>query len=524
MRKLIHVFALLLVILSPGMALILAPVSGLDPLKTDTDGDGIPDGWEDEHGLNPNDATDASFDYNHNGLTNFQEYEKNNSDPWDMDSDDDGISNYAECFGLFGFFTDPFASDTDEDGLSDLEEICTYINTGDETQMKETYPDKTDRAGVMVNITNLSRTYPYELDPTNSDVDGDGLNDGDEILCDNRTNPNRVDSDYDGLSDGDEVHKYETDPTKQDTDGDGLLDSEEVFGTYGVVTDPTKVDTDGDGISDGEEILGFGFAPIEPSRHALTYEEFISGAYGNESITLKAKVDKIRYNPDLTNYLVFLNSPLESVGGGGGKRGVAIVNSSWHYDFYLGEMMHVDSRFNFNLREWDTIVVVGKAGKFRGNTREITVDSEGKMYLVLSLEEAKERWLPSKDYVKIISDRKTQASAQTTNSTTAVNSSSTLNQTSTPTSLPSPVNTMNGTNETNVTNATAAAEPGAEGKGIFGLLGYVAIGIVIIVASLFLYTKFGKRIQIRKGQKEGEGGKPPVEVSGEQKGTKKEWS
>ncbi len=524
MRKLIHVFVLLLVILSPGMALILVPVSGLDPLKNDTDGDGIPDGWEDEHGLNPDDATDASFDYNHNGLTNFQEYEKNNSDPWDMDSDDDGISNYAECFGLFGFFTDPFVSDTDGDGLSDLEEICTYINTGEETQMKEINPDKTDRAGVMVNITNLSRTYPYELDPTNSDVDEDGLNDGDEILCDNRTNPNRVDSDYDGLSDGDEVHEYETDPTKQDTDGDGLLDSEEVFGTYGVVTDPTKADTDGDGISDGEEILGFGFVPIEPSEHALTYEEFINGAYGNESITLKAKVDKIRYNSDLTNYLVFLK-PLESDNSTEGKRGVAIVNSSWHYDFYRGEMMHVDSRFGLSLREWDTIVVVGKGGKFMGNTREIEVDSGGKIYLVLSPAEAGERWLPSKEYVKIIADRKVtsetvtsfpmQAPAQTTNS------SLTPTPNSTSTSSPSPVNV---TNETAETNATAAAEPGDKGKGIFGMLGYVAIVIVIIVAALFLYTKFGKRLQIRKGQKEGEGGKLPVKMSSMQKGTRKEWS
>ncbi|MEA2033519.1 MAG: binary toxin-like calcium binding domain-containing protein [Euryarchaeota archaeon] len=520
MRKLIHVFVLLLIILSPGVALILAPVSGLDPLKTDTDGDGIPDGWEDEHGLNPNDATDASFDYNHNGLTNFQEYENDNSDPWDMDSDDDGISNYAECFGLFGFFTDPFASDTDEDGLSDLEEICTYINTGDETQMKEIYPDKTDRASVREDIISLRGVYPYKLDPTtNSDSDGDGLRDVDEIS--KGTNLNHVDSDYDGLSDGDEVHEYETDPTKRDTDGDGLLDSEEVFGTYGVVTDPTKVDTDGDGISDGEEILGFGFVPIEPSEHALTYEEFISGAYGCEYITLKAKVEKMRYHPDLKSYLVFLK-PLESVDGGGGERGVAIVNSSWRYDFYLGEMMHVDSRFNFNLRERDTIVVVGKAGKFRGSTREIAVDSGGKMYLILSPEEAKERWLPSKDYIKIISDSKTQASAQTTNSTTAVNSSSTLNRTSTPTPLPSPVNTMNGTNETNATNATAA-EVESKGRGIFGLLGYVAIGIVIIVAALFLYTKFGKRIQIRKGQKEGEGDSPPVEMSSMPSGTKKEW-
>jgi hypothetical protein len=517
MRKLIHVFVLLLIILSPGMALIPAPVSGQHPLKTDTDGDGIPDSWEDEHGLNPDDAHDASFDYNYNERTNLQEY-KNGSDPWDMDTDDDGISNYAECWALFGFFTDPFASDTDTDGLSDLKEICMYIDTGDETRMIEIYPDKTNRTSLREDITNLSRTYPYELDPTNSDVDGDGLNDGDEIT--KGANPNCVDSDLDGLRDGDEVHNYSTNATKRDTDGDGLLDSEEVFGTYGVVTDPTKRDTDGDGISDGEEILGFGFAPIEPSERVLTYEEFISGAYGVENITLKAKVDSLRFSSDQSNYWVFLK-PLESVDSTEGKRGVARVNSSWHYDFEHGEMARVDNRFNFSLRGGDTIVIVGKAGNFLGNTREIEVGSNGKLYLVLTPEEAIKRWLPSKKYVKILSEHGVTtvtplpSPAPSSTSTPAPSSSPTPTPTSTSTPLPSPVNE---------TNETAADESGAEGRGIFRLLGYVVI--VIVIASLILYAKFDRSRRSRKVRQEdkgGKGGKPSAEVSGMQKGGRKEW-
>lgn len=527
MRKSIHVFVLLLVIF--GLVLALAPVSGLHPLRPDTDGDGIPDGWEDEHGLNPNDAGDASIDYNHNGLTNFQEY-KNDYDPWDMDSDDDGISNYAESTGLFGFFTDPLAEDTDEDGLSDLQEICRYIDTGNGTQMDEISPDETDRENVRAEIISMRKEYRYKLDPTNSDIDYDGLSDGDEISS--GTNPNHVDSDIDGLSDGEEIYVYGTDPMERDTDGDGLLDSEEIFGTYGVVTDPTKEDTDGDGILDGEECLSFGSVPIPPSRHALTYEEFISdNRYANETITVKAKVDRIKHAGGLSNYSILLK-PLEPCNITG-KRGIVKVDSSWHYDFEH-DMMHTDDRFGFNLREGDMIVIVGKAGKFLGSNREIMVDSGGKIYLVLSPEEAGERWLPKKDYVKIIADRKVtsetvtpflmQAPAQNTTSTPApTNSSLTPTPNSTSTSSLSPVNV---TNETAKTNATAASAPGAkgEGKGIFGLLGYVAIGIVIIVASLFLYTKFGKRIQIRKGQKEGEGDKPPVKMSSMPKGTKKEWS
>jgi len=155
MPKLIRVFLLLLVLLGPGMAFMLVPVSGPDPQQKDTDGDGIPDGWEADHGLNPNYAADAGLDYNHNGRTNLQEF-TNGSDPWDKDTDDDGVSNYAEYLGLFGFFTNPLAEDTDGDGLSDLIELCRYIDPWDGTEMKEIYPNETSRSSLMANITNQS--------------------------------------------------------------------------------------------------------------------------------------------------------------------------------------------------------------------------------------------------------------------------------------------------------------------------------------------------------------------------------
>ena len=365
-------------------------ISAQHPLEKDTDADGMPDNWEFEHGLNPTDPSDADLDYNYNNLTNLEEYKKR-WDPHDKDSDNDGISNYAEFTGLFGFFTDPLDKDTDDDGLNDLEEICTYIDTGNKTQMDEIYPDKDDRFWLSDQLRKLGQKYPYKLDPTNPDVDGDGLDDKDEIS--KGTSPNTIDWDRDGLSDGDEVHEYKTDPKKRDTDEDGLTDYEEIFGTYGYVTDPKKKDTDGDGISDGEEIFGFGFAPIPPSKHALTYEEFISGAYVNESITLKAKVDKIIHETDQNHYSIRLK-PLNGM-----KNGNAVVNvkNSYHYDLNHG-MIHVDDRFKFTLREHDTIVVVGKAGKLEGSTREIVAS---KMFLVLTPAEASTRWLPSKSYVKI---------------------------------------------------------------------------------------------------------------------------
>lgn len=95
-------------------------------------------------------------------------------------------------------------------------------------------------------------------DPMNPDTDGDGLNDGDEVLK-YHTDPLNPDTDGEGLADGQEVLKYHTDPLKADTDGDGLSDADEVLRYH---TDPLRVDTDGDGLSDGDEVMTYSTNPL----------------------------------------------------------------------------------------------------------------------------------------------------------------------------------------------------------------------------------------------------------------------
>ncbi|MBL7224284.1 MAG: polysaccharide lyase, partial [Candidatus Brocadiae bacterium] len=60
-------------------------VGGYPELKTaaapaDIDHDGMPDDWEEEHGLNPSDRADGARDKDKDGYTNVEEY-LNHTDP-----------------------------------------------------------------------------------------------------------------------------------------------------------------------------------------------------------------------------------------------------------------------------------------------------------------------------------------------------------------------------------------------------------------------------------------------------------
>ncbi|MGB6223695.1 Ig-like domain-containing protein [Haloferula sp.] len=103
----------------------------------DSDGDGVPDDWEVELGLNPDEP-----DSNGNGIPDGQE-----------DFDRDGLSNAGE----FVTGTDPRIKDTDGNG----------INDGDEDQ---------DQDGLKDADEVLAGT-----DPRNPDSDGDGWDDGGEL-------------------------------------------------------------------------------------------------------------------------------------------------------------------------------------------------------------------------------------------------------------------------------------------------------------------------------------------------------
>jgi hypothetical protein len=73
----------------------------------DVDGDGMPDDWEYDYGLDPLDPTDAEGDLDSDGLNNLDEY-LNNTNPGNPDTDGDGISDGDEV----NYGNDPLAFDS----------------------------------------------------------------------------------------------------------------------------------------------------------------------------------------------------------------------------------------------------------------------------------------------------------------------------------------------------------------------------------------------------------------------------
>jgi len=71
-------------------------VAQTDPLNPDTDGDGLPDGWELAHGLNPNDSADAANLFPGSNLTNLQAFNAGvqaNPNATPNNKDGDGLAN-----------------------------------------------------------------------------------------------------------------------------------------------------------------------------------------------------------------------------------------------------------------------------------------------------------------------------------------------------------------------------------------------------------------------------------------------
>ncbi len=91
----------------------------------DADGDGMPGWWEQQNGLDDNDALDAELDGDLDNLSNLEEYLHETSIT-EIDTDGDGLIDGDE---VNIHDTDPRIADTDGDGLSDGDEVNSYSSS-----------------------------------------------------------------------------------------------------------------------------------------------------------------------------------------------------------------------------------------------------------------------------------------------------------------------------------------------------------------------------------------------------------
>ncbi|NHJ87877.1 MAG: hypothetical protein FK734_20610 [Asgard group archaeon] len=249
--------------------------AGTDPFSPDSDGDGIPDGWEVAYLLDPLDDSDSIIDTDLDGLVNLAEYQ-HNTNPLLPDTDEDGIIDGSE---VFNYGTSPTNNDTDSDNISDFDEL--FIYGTDPNKADSDSDGLTDFYEITVSLT----------DPNNPDTDSDGLPDSWEL--DNGTDPNvddaNGDEDSDGLTNFEE-YTLGTNPQSSDSDSDGMPDKWEHdngldpltyssdndeddddltdLDEYLNETDPNDTDTDGDGYPDGTEVEE-GTNPTDPDDYPV---------------------------------------------------------------------------------------------------------------------------------------------------------------------------------------------------------------------------------------------------------------
>ncbi len=209
-----------------------------DPLRPDTDGDGLPDGLESGWTWAGSGHTATNEDTNCDGFANFlPDY-----DPpfFNTVPDNSGLPEYvfyaSRTDQIHGTMTDPNNPDSDYDGIPDGIEDANRngwvdgdglalppgANWWDVRTQESDWPDGEWTSSWI------------ETDPNNSDTDGDDASDG-----------HGEDVNYNGWIDG-------------DTDSNRVWTA----GEYWQESDPLNPDTDGDGLPDGWE-RRYDFSPLD---------------------------------------------------------------------------------------------------------------------------------------------------------------------------------------------------------------------------------------------------------------------
>lgn len=232
----------------------------------DRDLDGLPDEWEIQVGLDPNDS-----DSDGDGISDKEEVGPDLSNP--RDTDDDGTIDALDL-------------DSDDDGLPDAEEGLVDTD-GDGIPNYRDFDSDDD------GVQDADDNCPLDQNEDQADLDGDGVGD----LCDD-------DRDGDGISNAREL-EWNTDPDNPDTDGDLITDGQE----WGLgqapqntdgdqVPDVLDLDSDDDNVPDSEEAGDSDLAtpPIDSDSDGIP--DFIDADSDNDGITDGFDNCRTVFNPD----------------------------------------------------------------------------------------------------------------------------------------------------------------------------------------------------------------------------------
>jgi hypothetical protein len=231
----------------------------------DTDGDGMPDWWEDAHGLNPL-VDDSAADTDGDGRSNIVEYNAD-TDPQVDDWRGPTFGVTADLLVDTGGYPFDLGADTDGDGMPDWWEFKYGLNWevpdgGDDLDgdgvsnvgeyLMGTRPDVNDISGLVWCLSSLFGMDTVFAPP---DRDGDGMRDWWEIAhgLDPDIDDANEDPDGDGRSNIDEYNAG-TDPHVDDWRGPTRMESLALTVDTGGYNGGYADDSDGDGMPDWWEI------------------------------------------------------------------------------------------------------------------------------------------------------------------------------------------------------------------------------------------------------------------------------
>jgi outer membrane protein OmpA-like peptidoglycan-associated protein len=172
-----------------------------DPLKQDTDGDGLKDGDEiNKYNTNPR-LADSDMD----GLTDAEEVQQYKTDPNNTDTDGDNITDYDE---ITKYKTNPLVKDTDNGSVDDGTEILRGtdpLNPDDDIEKEEIKVGETiileginfetnssnitpESETILMKAFNTMKNNPKIEVEISGHTDSRGSNSSNQVLSENRAN------------------------------------------------------------------------------------------------------------------------------------------------------------------------------------------------------------------------------------------------------------------------------------------------------------------------------------------------